>query len=147
MEVTMGLWNWITGASTSANKVVDTACNVVDNAVAGVDKMFYTDEEKAKAKKEMIAQYLEYVQSTLKETSIRSVTRRVVALGVIGVWLFLILVSVAGFFLQETSMVQFILALLDRMTFPVSSVIVFYFGPYMLSYLTKGFSSIQVNKK
>lgn len=142
----MGLWSWITGATTSAGKVVDTACNVVDNTVSGIDKLFYTDEEKAEAKKEMIAQYLDYVKTTLGETSIRSVTRRVIAISIIGVWLLMIVSTIVAFFIGA-EFVRFLLELLDRMTFPVSSVIVFYFGPYMLSYLTKSFSGIKVEKK
>lgn len=61
---------------------------MVDNVSAGIDKLFYTDEEKAedgaKARSEARAMVVKWMASTQGQ----NVARRFIAISVTGVWLF-----------------------------------------------------------
>ncbi len=79
----MGLFSWLTGGSGAAEKAVDGIYN-------GVDKLFYTDEEKASDYSLRNKLYIEYQKATMPQ----NVARRIIALMVVGNWLLLINVSI-----------------------------------------------------
>src|SRR6056297_467249 len=82
----MGLFSWLTGNKKTVDKVVD-------GAISGIDKLFYTNEERADAKKEIAKGVSKFVENTLDENTARSKTRRVIAIMIMGVFLLLILAA------------------------------------------------------
>jgi len=115
----------------------DAASKVLDGAIKGVDALIYTEEEKAVARQKLSDQWIELQKTMGEETTVRSVTRRVLAILIIVPFIMLTLAAAIAFpfnleyskFLLELAQGQFgVLAL---------GVSGFYFGPYMLSYLQK----------
>jgi len=126
----MGLFSFLSGSK----KAVDTMSTVAEGAVAGLDKLFFTKEEKHDA---MIATgqlIMKRVELAVSESSIRSITRRVIAIMFCSAFLLLLLMSafVYPWFvgwskrLFECSMV---------LKNPIIAIIIFYFGSYGVGYL------------
>jgi hypothetical protein len=74
----MGILDIFTG-----NKGVETAEKVLDAGISGIDKIFYTEEEKAEANKKMGDLWLDTQKVLSNESSPRSVTRRIIAWAII----------------------------------------------------------------
>lgn len=76
----------IIGAIFGSSKNTET---VVDGAVKGIDKLFYTDEEKAEASQKMSEWFLRYLEATQPQ----NISRRFIAIVVVLLWAVLILVG------------------------------------------------------
>lgn len=84
----MGFINWLISGGATAGKVVDATIN------AG-DALFFTPEEKSQANLKKLDWSLKY----LKLTSGQNVARRLITVGVVGVWVILVLAAViSGYF-------------------------------------------------
>jgi len=71
---------WLFGGSNASNKTIDTIAS-------GVDKIFYTDEEKADGRQEAFKLWIEYQKATQPQ----NVSRRIIAIGVTSVWVISVL--------------------------------------------------------
>lgn len=112
--------------------------DVFDKASSGIDKLFFTNEERADFNKGIADSQLEFVKQTISENSIRSRTRRYIAVSIIAVYLFLVLASGFSYlFHEEYSKHIFELANKSLGTLVVM-VCAFYFGGYYLKNYTKG---------
>lgn len=80
----MGLASTAFRFLTGGNKTVD---KVVDGVINGIDKAWYTDQERAE-------HYSAYVKQQIDENSIRSRARRVLAFAILGTYLGLKVASV-----------------------------------------------------
>jgi hypothetical protein len=82
----MGLWASIKALG-KAPKVIDTGLDLITTGAKGIDAMFYTKEEqagdRAKASASIIAHAVEMNKMANEEQSVRSVTRRWLALGLV----------------------------------------------------------------
>lgn len=115
----MGWLSFLTGKS-------ETAEAVVDGAIGGIDAMFYTEEEKARANFKILEWKLEYA----KATQGMSISRRVIAFAVTGAWLSLVLLLAALgiLFGEEAAAVKYLFKLLDDIVNdPFMIIIGFYF--------------------
>jgi ABC-type multidrug transport system fused ATPase/permease subunit len=120
----MGIFSFLK----SNKKTVD---KVVDGAISGIDKIFYTNEEKAEARKELAEGVQEFVKTSLNENTARSRTRRVIAIMIMGVFLLLILGAAAAFpFNNEYS--RFLFEIVGDMSTFALMVAAFFFGAHML---------------
>lgn len=79
----MNIFGWLFGGSNSADKVIDSA-------TSGIDKIFYTDEEKADARKEGFKLWIEYQKATAPQ----NVSRRLIAVMVTALWVFSVLLYI-----------------------------------------------------
>ena len=79
----MSFWSFLTGGSRTAEKVVD-------GVTSGVDAMFFTEEEKSVANQKILDWKLEYA----KATAGMSISRRVIAVSVTGMWMMLVVLMV-----------------------------------------------------
>ena len=70
----------------------DNMDKLASGAVNGLDKMFFTKEEKAEANQKLSEWYLRYLEATQPQ----NVARRVIAFIVVGLWALLVLVGVAA---------------------------------------------------
>lgn len=122
------MFEWLLGKKTE--KAIDT---VAEGLYNGIDKLFFTDEEKVQASQKAFDAWLRMVEATSKENSAKSYTRRIIAIMVISVWLTLLVYGVVAFpFSQAYS--RFILSLVTNdMLWITGAVVVFYFGPSVLN--------------
>lgn len=110
------MFGWLFGGSKAADKTVDSISN-------GIDKMFYTDEEKADANKEAFKLFIEYQKATQPQ----NLARRLIALIIIGLFALLTLIVVVAWPLNPDYS-DFILGVLSRNVLPLAVVVVsFYF--------------------
>lgn len=125
------MFDWLLGSSKSAEKVIDTGCGLLETAASGVDMMFYTDEERALAKTKAYELWLKTQETIRDENSIRSVTRRIIAVAFTAIFLFLCLSGVAlALITNEPTNPCF--KMVSEISTIEGMIIVFYFGPTMI---------------
>jgi len=128
------------GTNENNSKVVERAADGIYN---GLDKLIYTEEEKADAFQKGREAFLEFVKITHDQNSIRSVTRRWLAFLVIApVMLFFVmsgLTKFVGIFVsnsvQYTEAADFLFKLVVEMSPWAAGILAFYFGSHILSKL------------
>jgi hypothetical protein len=120
----MGLFSFLKGNKKTVDKVVD-------GAVSGIDKLFYTNEERADAKREIAKGVSEFVNNTLEENTARSRTRRVIAIMIMGVFLLLIIAAVAVYPI-DSDYSKFVFEVAGDMSTMALMVAAFFFGAHLL---------------
>lgn len=117
----------IFGGSEAAEHVTKKAADGIYN---GLDKLVYTDEERAEMSQKGAETYLKFMEMAYDENSVRSVTRRYLA------W-FIALNSFAAFWVavgfainNQDKMVEKIVSLAEafKIGWAFTGVVVFYFG-------------------
>ena len=121
----MGILGFLTGNSKSVEKVVSAG-------ISGIDKLIFTDEEKADYHKELQKLHLKFIEVAANESSTQSVSRRVICLPVVYAWLLLILLNV---FCDIVLNQQFssIAEGVEQMSLPALAAIGFYVGRHIVS--------------
>jgi hypothetical protein len=115
----MGFLSFLTGQSSTAEKVVS-------GAISGIDAMFYTDEEKSVANQKILDWKLSYASATQG----MSISRRVITFTISAAWLLLVLLTVAvGLLLGgDSAQVKFLMAIMTEVVMqPFSIIVGFYF--------------------
>ena len=101
----------------------EDASKVIDGAVAGLDKIFFTKEEKSEANQKLSEWYLKYLAATESQ----NIARRFIAMVVVLLWAVLVAFGVVVRWFNE-SMSDFVFKILvDVVMTPFSIVIGFYF--------------------
>jgi hypothetical protein len=122
----MNIFKWFVSGSEAAGKVLD-------GAVKGIDALVYTEEERAVMKQKLGDQWLELQKALGEETTVRSVTRRILAVLIVVPFVFLILFA-AFVYKFDMEYAKFLLALAEsQFGWLVLGVAGFYFGPYMMN--------------
>lgn len=138
----------IVDASRSASRLAGDVSN-------GVDMLIYTDEEKAIAKKEAFSSWLKMVEVMKDAETYRSITRRILAVGIIFnlltlIWLCVMseIAAVFGWFdslpkdpaQPFTAITLSILQIANayQLGWVFCTIIVFYFGPHLIQFFSKG---------
>ena len=103
-----------------------------DTVASGIDKVFYTNEEKAEAAAKAFDQYMEWFKLASDENSARSITRRYLAVMFAGVFLFLLLAS-GAVWLFNADYASFLAELAKTIAPYVGGIMAFYFGYYAIS--------------
>lgn len=101
---------------------------IVSGAVSGLDKMFFTDEEKSDASAKMSEWYLRYLAATQPQ----NLARRLIAIVIVALWALLILVGVASYWFDETFSLFVFDVLRDIVMQPFSIVLGFYFAAHVV---------------
>ena len=113
-------------------KVIDTAANVVDAGIRGIDALFFTDEEKSESSRKTYELWLETQKIIRDENTIRSMTRRILACMIMGEFtLLLLMAAVAWPFMPEWG--KMLLEIAKSLSNLVIAIAIFYFGPYAFS--------------
>jgi len=147
----MNPFKWITGlfgSSDSADNVLEKAADGIYN---GLDKLFYTDEEKAEGLAKGRALFLDFAKVAYDQNSIRSVTRRWLAFMVMGPIMLIVILSAIfygiGIFFLDTvddynTGVEYAKFLFDMVIMLApwgTGVMIFYYGPHLIgSFNSKG---------
>ena len=128
----MGILDFFTASKTAT----ETAKNVVDGTIAGIDKAFYTSEEKAEnlqKRLELFQQgysiWLEAQKVLVNETTPRSITRRWLAVLILGSFLILILAA-GGAYMFNLAWAEWLIKCSGYLKGLAMTVGVFYFGYY-----------------
>ena len=130
----MKFFDWIFGASSAAEKVLDST-------VSGIDKLVYTEEERADARTTALDAWLKLQAMMGEETTVRGVTRRILSVMCIGTYILLSLLSVAVWTFNK-AYADFIweVANAGQYGWITLAIVAFYFGPYFLQKLVEGFN-------
>jgi len=104
---------------------------VVAGAISAGDKLFFTNEEKADYSKGIADAQMEFVKTSVSENSIRSITRRLLSISIVLVFLSLILWAVIiGYWDLEYS--KYVFEVAKELFALVMMVAGFFFGGYMV---------------
>jgi hypothetical protein len=107
---------------------------VINNVSSGLDKLILTDEERLDFNKKLIDANIDFVRLTQNENTIRSITRRYIAILIIVVYLLLILSSVIFYTCGQVAIATFIIGILqDILGTSFISVIIFFFGSHIVN--------------
>jgi len=126
----MGLFSILAGSSKSVEKIVDAGIN-------GVDAMFYTDEEKAQHKAKMQELYFKFVEISANESTTQSVSRRMICMPVVYVWLALIIANVCASLFAPALDTATITDTIKQMNTPALAAIGFYTGRHIMGELNR----------
>lgn len=85
------MWNFV-GKLFGSEKVIEKG---IDTVASGLDKLFYTDEEKADDGRKERSEARAMIIDWMKTTSGQNLARRLLALVITAVWLFMYLLSSA----------------------------------------------------
>jgi hypothetical protein len=143
----MSWWNAVAGAIFGRRRKGDPK-TVVEEAttgiIAGIDKAWFTDEEKAEHALEVFAlkakaveAHAEFVKNTASENSARSIARRVIAIKIIDVWLCMMLLN-AVVYLVDKEQGEALYKIVEVYGLPTAVLMVlgFYFSLYALDKVT-----------
>ena len=126
----MGFWGRIFGTEQALETGLKTVEKATDGIIAGIDKAFYTDEEKMSDQISLTKFRMDMVKSLQDEFTPRALTRRVLAIIILGHVFLHIDAAIACFILRMSGAVDFILKLVDAEMTLASIVAFFYFGYY-----------------
>lgn len=104
---------------------------IIDGAIKGIDALFFTQEEKAQQSLKVADAQMEFLKTTLSENSARSLTRRYLALAIVGVFLLLILGAGMAYPMNQ-DYAKFLFELVGALNTLVMMVAGFFFGAYMI---------------
>lgn len=140
----MGFFSWIQGKN-SLDKTLDIADKTSSGIMSGIDKMFYTEEEKADSLQKRLElsdqiskTHIELMKVTHNETTARSVTRRIIAVSIMFLtFVSMILTCVVWKIDKEWG--EFILNVTKyfQIGWAFITVVVFFFGNHMLTRFKK----------
>lgn len=118
------------------DKILNIAEKGLDSLSAGADKLFYTEEEKAEnaINRVEIGQkwaeiHIKLMETLSTENTTRSITRRYLAVMVIGVFLFLVVSSAAAYPYRSDWAIH-IFNVAKSLSTLVLTIGIFYFGYY-----------------
>ena len=116
--------------------VGDAVTGVVDKVASGLDKLTYTDQEKADAAgKERAAARAALVQ-WMAQTKGQNVARRCIALSIVAVWLLAKVSATVSYIAAEPGAGDRLTALADSMSGEMMLVLAFYFAaPHMSEFI------------
>lgn len=118
------------GAIFGSSKNTET---LVNGAVAGIDKLFFTVEEKAEGMAQMRDWYLKYLEATQPQ----NLARRLIAIAVVALWALLVLVATFGY-LADPNYAGFVFDVIEEnVNIPFGIIIGFYFAAHLVRQLPK----------
>jgi hypothetical protein len=121
----MSFFSWIKGGADAATKVLDAGIN-------GLDALVLTDEEKIQYRQKLADNWVELQKTLGEETTVRGITRRLIALLFVASYVALILIA-AALYLLVPEYSKFLIDLAEgKFGWIVLTVVGFYFGPYMI---------------
>lgn len=124
----MNIFKWFSSGPAAAEKVLDAG-------IRGVDAIVYTEEEKADARMKLLDGWVELQKTLGEETSVRGVTRRILAFMYGGAYVVLSLGAVAAWkFDKEYADFMWDVANGTYGTITLT-IVAFYFGPYFIQQL------------
>jgi hypothetical protein len=122
----MGLISRLLGS----NKALDVADNAINKIGGGLDQLFYSKEEQSEHALKLYEFWLETQKTTANESSVRSVTRRIIAVAITFNYLALLNAIVVLYILDKTMLADKVKETMMLLNTPFASVVLFYLGYY-----------------
>ena len=113
---------------------------IVDTVFSGVDKAILSKEEMVDYAKKAADMNLEFVKATQNESTPRSISRRVIAILVIGQYILAFNVGLVGMISGWYDGKEILALATEAFEWSVISIIIFYFGNHLASTVIKRFS-------
>ena len=121
------------GGSDSVGKIAEKAADGLYN---GVDKLFYTEEEKADARQKAGELYMDFIKVAYDQNTTRSVTRRWMAFLVVGPMMLCFISGCIAFFFSPDA-AKFLLKMFGELVPWGGGILMFYFGNHMITSMKK----------
>jgi len=125
----VGLLSFLSGVSGVAKSMP----KVVTGITGGLDALHFSQEERAGVITEITKTVVDYAKQTINESSIRSMTRRMLALLFCGSFLYLLLFS-AMVWTWDVAWAAHTFNCAKQLINPVIAIIIFFFGSYGVGY-------------
>ena len=127
----MGLLSFLIGGTKTAEKVIDAG-------ISGMDKLVFTEEEKADYNQKLQTMHLEFIKITANESTASSISRRMICLPVVYVWLGMIILKVVAtiYGVPDVQLVS-IQETIAVMDLPALTAIGFYCGRHIANSMVK----------
>lgn len=113
----------------SSEKALDIVDKGTNGVIAGMDKLFFTNEEKSEASLKVTEAHLKLVEATAGENSKRSITRRILAVMIMGSFLALLLFG-AVIHRWDPEWSKHVLVCASALSTLSLTIGIFYFGTY-----------------
>lgn len=114
----------------SAPKAVDLAVEAGEGLIKGIDKIFYTDEEKEDARKEARVWWLEMMKTVKDESSVTALTRRYIAFAITGLFLLCVITSIL-LLLFRSNLFSNMWLITQEVSLYFGGIMFFYFSVYV----------------
>lgn len=115
---------------------VETGAKVADGIMSGLDKIWFTDEEKSDARQKGSETLLKFWETIAKENTEQSKGRRILAVMTFKVYFSLLLMAVAVYSFNE-DYAKFIFSVAGVLSVLVAMIGAIYFGPHQISKVWK----------
>ena len=125
------------GRILGGDRALDSADNMIDKVASGLDKLHFSEQEKTEYSIKAGDQYLEYMKTQTDQNSVRSRTRRVLAVALVLNFLGLLNASAVAYCLNKLELAKHLLTTAGTLSSLVLLVCTFYFGYYAISNVVK----------
>lgn len=106
----------------------DVVKETISGVKEGIDKAFFTDQEKAEWSVKVGEWFIKYLNATQPQ----NLARRILAFMIAGLWVFLVLVLVCAYPFSEEYAAFVFTVLKDVVTIPFAGIMAFYFTTHLL---------------
>jgi hypothetical protein len=126
----MGIFSFLSATKT-ADAIVGSVPKVIDGVIGGIDKAFFTDQEKAETIKDLLKQLYDNFMP-------RAISRRILAVIIFGVFAIYALTALVFACFKQTEVVNAIIATAEafQLGWLAITVTIFYFGYYGFQKIT-----------
>jgi len=124
----MGFWD-IFQTGKTAEKALDVVGRATDGVVAGIDKVWFTKEEKAELNYKVIESHIKLMEVLAKEDTSKGLTRRYLSFMFCGTFLTMV-IAAGAIWRFDPTWCQVLIDLLKLLSTPTMAVVIFYFGMY-----------------
>lgn len=131
--------SWLTTLFTSKKTIdtaVETGAKVTEGIIAGIDKVWFTEEEKSDAQQKASETLLKYWETIATENTEQSKARRELAKMTFKVYFSLLLMAV-GVYKFDPEYSAFIFTVAGTLTILVTGIGTIYFGPNQIAKIWK----------
>jgi hypothetical protein len=123
----------------SSSKAIDTTANLLEKGAAGIDKLFFTEEEKSDAKKAWFGSWIDLQKILSTEGLPTAISRRILAWMITGTFLLLIVFACVVWKLDK-EWAQFIFEKgVSNLSFSAGAVVTTYFAYYGINKVVETF--------
>ena len=134
MNILKGIVSGVKAIFGGSDDGADRVMKVATGIGGWIDGQQFTDEEKAAYSAETAQQFQEFMSSTVKENTQRSLTRRNLAIWIIRTWILLLIASIIAAALGKNEIAEYIfnIATFHTMDYLVLGVGGFFFGAHII---------------
>lgn len=126
----MSMLDWFTSGGKAVEKVTDAVIN-------SGDALFFTDQEKAEYSAKRADMYYKFLELSRDESSIKSITRRVLVFAIMGHYFLFLDIGVVAKIQENVELAKFMFSICGQMNWLVIAIGSFYFGSQLLGNLKK----------